>query len=155
MAVKTQAQLLAEVASLLADNTTGNISALDVRTCLNDIIDSASYGGTKVYEVLLTQTGTNAPTIVSNGTGANTPFVNTLNGTPVLSYSTVGRYLVTLAGEFIESKTRIYIGHNDITSLFSAYRHSDDVIRIECSDLSLVKANDLLVNFPIKIVVNP
>jgi hypothetical protein len=40
MAVKTKAQILAEIASLLADNSTGNISALDVRTCLNDITDS-------------------------------------------------------------------------------------------------------------------
>lgn len=65
MAVKTQAQLLAEVASLLADNTTGNISALDVRTCLNDIIDSASYGGTKVYKALLTQSGNGTSTQTS------------------------------------------------------------------------------------------
>jgi len=75
MAVKTKAQLLAEVASLLADNTTGDISALDVRTCLNDIIDSASYGGKKVYKTLLTQTGTSAPVA--------TVLENTLSGTPV------------------------------------------------------------------------
>lgn len=40
MAVKTKAQILAEIASLLADNTTGDISASDLRTCLNDITDS-------------------------------------------------------------------------------------------------------------------
>jgi hypothetical protein len=40
MAVKTKAQILAEIASLLADNSTGDISALDIRTCLNDITDS-------------------------------------------------------------------------------------------------------------------
>jgi hypothetical protein len=109
----------------------------------------------KVYEVLLTQTGTDAPVIVSDGSGANTPLVNTLSGTPVWSYSTVGRYLLTLEGEFIVSKTTIFIGHNDITSLFSAYRVSDDVIRLECTDLALVKADDLIVNFPIKITVYP
>lgn len=40
MAVKTKAQILAEIASLLADNTTGDISANDVRTVVNDITDS-------------------------------------------------------------------------------------------------------------------
>lgn len=46
MAVKTKAQILAEIASLLADNTTGDISAQDVRTVVNDITDS--------YEDLIT-----------------------------------------------------------------------------------------------------
>jgi len=46
MAVKTKAQILSEIASLLADNTTGDISANDVRTVVNDITDS--------YENLIT-----------------------------------------------------------------------------------------------------
>jgi hypothetical protein len=46
MAQKTKAQILAEIASLLADNTTGDISANDVRTVVNDITDS--------YEDLIT-----------------------------------------------------------------------------------------------------
>jgi hypothetical protein len=46
MAVKTKAQILSEIASLLADNTTGDISANDVRTVVNDITDS--------YEDLIT-----------------------------------------------------------------------------------------------------
>lgn len=40
MAVKTKAQILTEIASLLADNTAGDISAQDVRTVVNDITDS-------------------------------------------------------------------------------------------------------------------
>lgn len=40
MAIKTKAQILAEISSLLADNTTGDISAQDVRTVVNDITDS-------------------------------------------------------------------------------------------------------------------
>jgi hypothetical protein len=46
MAVKTKAQILSEIASLLSDNTTGDISANDVRTVVNDITDS--------YEDLIT-----------------------------------------------------------------------------------------------------
>jgi len=101
----------------------------------------------KVYKALLTQTGTSAPVA--------TVLVNTLSGTPVWSYSTVGRYLLTLVGEFDVSKTMIYISNNDIASLFSSYRVSDDVIRLECSDLSLVKADDLVNGLPITIEVYP
>ena len=46
MAVKTKAQILSEISTLLADNTTGDISANDVRTVVNDITDS--------YEDLIT-----------------------------------------------------------------------------------------------------
>ena len=46
MAVKTKAQILTEISTLLADNTTGDISANDVRTVVNDITDS--------YEDLIT-----------------------------------------------------------------------------------------------------
>jgi len=40
MAQKTKAEILAEINSLLADNTAGNISAEDVRTVFTDIKDS-------------------------------------------------------------------------------------------------------------------
>lgn len=40
MARKTTAELLAEIAALLPDNTTELISPADVRTCLNDICES-------------------------------------------------------------------------------------------------------------------
>jgi hypothetical protein len=46
MAVKTKAQILSEISTLLADNTSGDISANDVRTVVNDITDS--------YEDLIT-----------------------------------------------------------------------------------------------------
>lgn len=46
MAVKTKAQILSEISTLLADNTTGDISANDLRTVVNDITDS--------YENLIT-----------------------------------------------------------------------------------------------------
>jgi hypothetical protein len=60
-----------------------------------------------------------------------------------------------LVGEFDVSKTMIYISNNDIASLFSSYRASDDVIKLECSDLSLVKADDLVNGLPITIEVYP
>lgn len=97
MAVKTKAAILAEIASLLADNTTGDISASDIRTCLNDIVDSYPEGGAKVYKALLTQSGTNAPVA--------TVLVNTLSGTPVWTRSSEGAYIATLTGEFTSGKT--------------------------------------------------
>lgn len=48
--------------------------------------------GTKFYRATLTQTGTSAPVA--------TVLQNTLGGTLVWSYSTVGEYIATLAGAF-------------------------------------------------------
>jgi len=130
MAVKTKAQLLAQVASLLADNSSGDISALDVRTCLNDIIDSASYGGKKVYKALLTQTGTDAPVA--------TVLENTLSGTPVWSYVGVGDYNLTLAGEWTSQKTGVIPPQggtlNIMPSLCLYEIVSTDVIKIQTAE---------------------
>lgn len=45
MAVKTKAELLTEIATLFADNSAGDISAEDLRTGLNDMVDSLSIEG--------------------------------------------------------------------------------------------------------------
>lgn len=153
MAVKTQAQLLAQVASLLADNTTGDISANDVRTCLNDIIDSANYGGSKVYKALLNQTGTNAPVA--------TVLVNTLSGTPVWSRSGIGQYRLTLAGEFLQYKvfvggfmvdigtaglppiTKNYIQFDGGGYFYTIYRVDDDTLAFDIVDNALAFVDDL------------
>ena len=58
----------------------------------------------KVYKALLTQTGTSAPVA--------TVLVNTLSGTPVLSYSSVGGYRLTLNNEFPQDKTTMIISQN-------------------------------------------
>ena len=96
MAVKTKAQILAEIASLLADNTTGDISASDIRTCLNDITDSYFDAPYKKYVALFSQSSLDAPTA--------TILENTLSGTPTLSYSSAGVYYITLTGEFLAGK---------------------------------------------------
>lgn len=140
MAVKTQAQLLAQVASLLADNTTGDISANDVRTCLNDIIDSANYGGSKVYKALLTQTGTNAPVA--------TVLVNTLSGTPVWSYVGVGDYELTLASEWTANKTVIIhksIISDDVNYKLTSIYTSTNVLNFKTFD-GTTPSNDMLLN---------
>ena len=77
MAVKTKAQILAEIASLLADNSTGDISALDLRTCLNDITDS--YGEALEVSGTLTASQINlsdsTPISLIPAQGANTIIV--------------------------------------------------------------------------------
>jgi len=68
----------------------------------------AAMGNPKVYKALLTQTGTSAPVA--------TVLVNTLSGTPVWSYNSVGQYILTLTGEFIATKTLVFIGGGDTAS---------------------------------------
>tara|TARA_R110000868_G_scaffold367067_1_gene630024 strand:+ start:95 stop:547 length:453 start_codon:yes stop_codon:yes gene_type:complete len=60
----------------------------------------------KIYSALVTQSGTNPPTV--------TILQNTLGGTPVWSYVGVGLYAATLSGAFTTNKTSILVG-----SLFS------------------------------------
>ena len=71
MAVKTKAQILSEISTLLADNTTGDISANDVRTVVNDITDS--------YENLITA-GTTSQYLRGDKTWQTLPILE-LNGT--------------------------------------------------------------------------
>lgn len=103
MAVKTKAAILAEISTLLASNI--QIPASDLRTCLNDIVDSYFDAPYKKYVALLTQSGTDAPVA--------TVLENTLSGTPVWSYSDVGEYVLTLAGEFTANKTFIMVNPLD------------------------------------------
>lgn len=58
----------------------------------------------KVWRALLTQSGTAAPTIVSDGIGANTPFSNSI-GDIVLTRFSAGIYTGTLSGAFPVDKT--------------------------------------------------
>jgi hypothetical protein len=57
----------------------------------------------KVYTALVSQTGTNAPTA--------TVLENTLGGTVVWSYASVGQYTATLTGAFTVNKTTVFINH--------------------------------------------
>lgn len=62
-------------------------------------VDVALSNGAKVYNISITQTGTDAPVI--------TVYENNLGGTPVSSYEDVGDYRITLAGAFPIGKTFI------------------------------------------------
>ena len=72
----------------------------------------------KVYSALLTQTGITAPTA--------TVLENTLTGTPVWAYDSVGNYSATLNGAFVTNKTAVIIGKN--TALSSVFITPADII---------------------------
>lgn len=79
-----------------------SISPTIVGKNLKDVvdIDSRPY---KVYTALVSQSGTNAPVA--------TVLENTLGGTIVWSYDSVGIYVATLTGVFINNKTTVHIQH--------------------------------------------
>ena len=88
---------------------------------LQEAIDAKPY---KVYTALLTQTLTDAPTVIV--------LENTLEGTVVLSYSAVGSYVATLTGAFTLNKTWCSITSTagaDVT--LTAGRGSDNTINIK------------------------
>lgn len=107
MAVKTKAQILAEIASLLADNSTGNISALDIRTCLNDITDSYFDANYKNLVFNMKQTGTSVPVFVDTA-GANNPLQNSLGETPTWGRTAAGLYTLTVVAPLFD-KSKLHL----------------------------------------------
>ena len=110
----------------------------------------------KVYKALLTQTSTNAPQVVSNGTGANTPLINTLGGTPTITYSVTGAYNIELTGAFPDGKTFVTIGGNaaNASAIFTSNRYDTDNIEIR-SSVGGALADDLYSETSILIEVYP
>lgn len=157
MAVKTQAQLLAEVQSLLVDNS--QIRASAVRTLEEDIIDTmfSLTGGAKVYRALLTQTGTDAPVA--------TVLHNALGGTVVWTYGTPGQYIATLTGAFTSGKTFILMGTGALVdrnnAVCSGVWSSINEITVATSVLvnspsvAFVDIDEELFDTPIEIIVYP
>jgi len=110
-----------------------------------------------VWEGYITQSGTNAPTVVVLN--------NTLGGTPVLSYDAPGSYIATLAGAFPKAKTSTWIGvvqastgmgglFSDATIMAMGVEAGPDTILIGCGTAT-VQADDLLNSAYFKITVKP
>lgn len=78
------------LSEVLAEGADGGNRAITGITTINDV---------KVYNISITQTGTDAPVI--------TIYENSLSGTTVSSYENVGDYRLTLAGAFPINKTFI------------------------------------------------
>lgn len=144
MAVKTKAQILAEITSLFADNTTGDISASDLRTVCNDIVDSYLDAPYLEYEATLTQSGSSAPVA--------TVLKNTLGGTLVWARSTDGVYTATLASAFTANRTSLEVGQNSGVLTFF-YRNTTSQLVLNSVNLGMTNADDLLSETKINIKV--
>jgi hypothetical protein len=102
----------------------------------------------KVYKATLTQTGTSAPVA--------TVLVNTLSGTPVWSYVSVGLYKLTLTSEWAANKTALYsINIPDGNGFGSLQRNNANEIFLVTRDTSSLNADDLLLESYIIIEVYP
>lgn len=110
--------------------------------------------GSKVYKALITQGSTNPPVVVSNGSGANTPLVNTLGGTPAWSYNSPGNYSLTLAGAFPEFKTFVNIsfGSDGAEDILNWYRASDNELVFQIFEVGTGSADNLML-YPTSITI--
>lgn len=102
----------------------------------------------KVYEALLTQTGTNAPVI--------TVLYNTLGFTPVIGYSIAGKYQIQANAGYTANKTVMYIGSGTVQpSHIEVFTDvGGDIFIVSAVDGSGL-ADDLLYKTPILIKVYP
>lgn len=110
----------------------------------------------KKYVALLSQVSTGAPTVESNGSGANTPFINTL-GSVTLARTNTGRYTLTSAGLFGASlsKCDIKISLNAGSGYeFYAEWTSANVISISTFNAGSF-SDDILLNSSVEITVYP
>jgi len=127
---------------------------------INEIIDTLNGTnglGYKVYIANLTQTGTDSPIVVSNGSGANTPFINTLGGSVTTARTNIGRYTLTTASLFgaTASKCNIRISLNAGCDYeFFAEWTSTNVISISTLN-ACTYSDDILLNSSIEIRVYP
>lgn len=133
MAVKTKAQILSEISTLLADNTTGDISANDVRTVVNDITDS--------YEDLITagttsqywrgdKTWQTLPIYEANGT-LSAAQINALDTTSIQLIAAQGAnklillenatfYYIAGATGFTSGNIELIYGTGDVVNQFNS-----------------------------------
>ena len=119
---------------------------------INEIIDTlnGSNGlGYKKYTALLTQVGTDDPSVVI--------LENTLGGIPTVTYSSDGNYFITLVGKWTSNKTGIFTAQLN-SAIFSALILDNDTIIISTQDISTgtpIASNGLLNNSLIEIRIYP
>jgi hypothetical protein len=108
----------------------------------------AGKGGTAVYDAVLAQAGTAAPTA--------TIHENTLGGTPTLGRTSAGIYTITLTGKFTVSKTLIQVTVDaGATAVIARVAHtSANVVTISTYTEAGVAA-DLVGNINVSIKVRP
>jgi hypothetical protein len=152
MAQKTRAEILTEINTLLADNTTGAISAEDVRNVFIDIKDSFynlsdndldDIKGYKEALLYITQTEQDAPTITTTIKNDFTNFAFT--------YISEGRYGFN-SDEDLTTDTfaQFSNGKNLASTLIQTLLPNNGTIIVRSSDSSihsLSNANDVLQGY--------
>lgn len=167
MAVKTKTQILAEIASLFADNTTGDISASDLRTVTTDIVDS--YGESLVATGTLTAAQINAldttPIELIPAQGANKIIVVTgatcvrKAGTAYvtaadirINYATTSSSLLTImdSGGLTGTANYIYVNY----SANDSYTNTDvnDAVQFTCTGAISGGTGDMYYEIDYKVI---
>lgn len=145
--IKTQAQLLADINAVLAG--TPKIRASLHRQLEIDIVDT--FSNPKIWRGLLTQTGTNAPTV--------TELQNPI-GSITWAYNSTGQFTGTLAGAFAnayspQDQTGAICVNDDTNYYIYATATSSDVFTIVTRNESLAPSNNRLQSKLIEIYVYP
>lgn len=107
---------------------------------LNDLVDQVNKNssGYKVYTALMSQSGTNAPTV--------NILENTLGGDIVWTYSGVGSYQGTLTGAFPSGKVFFYIA-SDANYNTGPQIYSNEIRKISSPSPDLVFVNNAKIQF--------
>lgn len=152
MAVKTKAQIKAEIATLFADNSSNAITEAYLRTVCNDIVDS--YFDAPYLKLVpnIQQSGTSAPIFVDSA-GANNPLENTLGEVPTWSRTSAGIYkMTTVAALFTQNALHFpycvavgstssivmpLIDGGGLAGYIYLNRETDYIIRLTCVDETL------------------
>lgn len=129
---------------------------LDLKTTVQDVADLAvATPAYDIYTAALSQSSTSAPIVTSNGTGAGTPFQNTV-GAIVWTRDVLGIYLGTLANAFINAD-KVAIFHQSVgndTKAIIMYVNDNDSVAIE-TYVSGALADDVLASTSIEIRIYP
>lgn len=112
------------LSSLTGVLNVANLAGTGTRTVVADAsgnLSATNAAGPKVYTAIISQSGTAAPTV--------TVLDNTLGGTVVWAYSSVGTYTFTLSGAFTSGKTIFFISNDNSfpTTVISRYATTGSV----------------------------
>ena len=128
-------------------------NALYMFVCIADftwlvISNEGQVQGTKEFEALVTQSGTDAPTAII--------LKNTLGDMPIFTYVSVGVYNMTLAGTFVDGKTIKQITPQDQAfSVGIQHGMGDGVLTISSGHTVSGVSDDILANTSLSIKVYP
>jgi hypothetical protein len=122
-------------------------------------IGSSDSGGSGylVYRANLSEVNGDPPTVVSNGSGANTPLENTI-GSVTWGYVSAGKYKT--AETFDITKTQVFVGqnnrNNDNPVIYCGVDENDNKVFINTRDFfDYAFEDDILINNPVLILVYP